>query len=312
MTKTKNIEKGRQIRSPISSRWLLFWTLFIGVGAIYGGTMMLIDPSGKALRMDGLLPYFQVLPFSEYLFQDYIFSGIALLIVNGISNLTAAVLIMMKKKIGVVLGGIFGITLMLWICIQFVIFPPNFMSTSYFVFGLVEALTGYMTWVFQKQEEFSVDLSDYSGIGKDHTRLVVFFSRMGYVKKEAYKRADETGADIYEIKAKERTEGTLGFWWCGRFAMHRWDMAIEKITVDLSSYRHVTICTPIWVFSLSSPVREFCKEAKGKIREVDYILVHHTKGKYTSVMEEMDKLLGLTHTSSISMECHMGVSKGQW
>lgn len=59
--------------------------------------MMLIDPSGKALRMDGLLPYFQVLPFSEYLFQDYIFSGIALLIVNGISNLTAAVLIMMKK-----------------------------------------------------------------------------------------------------------------------------------------------------------------------------------------------------------------------
>ena len=206
MTKTKYIEKGRQIRSRISSRWLLFWTLFIGVGAIYVGTMMLIDPSGKALRMDGLLPYFQVLPFSEYLFQDYIFSGIALLIVNGISNLTAAVLIMMKKKIGVVLGGIFGITLMLWICIQFIIFPPNFMSTSYFVFGLIEALTGYMTWVFQKQEEFSVDLSDYSGIGKDHTRLVVFFSRMGYVKKEAYKRADETGADIYEIKAKERTE----------------------------------------------------------------------------------------------------------
>ena len=153
MTKTKNIEKGRKIRSRISSHWLLFWTLFIGVGAIYGGTMMLIDPSGKALRMDGLLPYFQVLPFSEYLFQDYIFSGIALLIVNGISNLTAAVLIMMKKKIGVVLGGIFGITLMLWICIQFVIFPPNFMSTSYFVFGLIEALTGYMTWVFQKQEE---------------------------------------------------------------------------------------------------------------------------------------------------------------
>ena len=114
---------------------------------------MLIDPSGKALRMDGLLPYFQVLPFSEYLFQDYIFSGIALLIVNGISNLTAAVLIMMKKKIGVVLGGIFGITLMLWICIQFVIFLPNFMATSYFVFGLIEALTGYMTWVFQKQEE---------------------------------------------------------------------------------------------------------------------------------------------------------------
>lgn len=108
-----------------------------------GCTGMLVDPSGKAMGMDAMLPYFQVLPFADVLFRDLTFSGIALLIVNGLTNLTAAGLILAKKPTGVVLGGVFGVTLMLWICIQFYMFPPNFMSTSYFLFGCCRAATGY-------------------------------------------------------------------------------------------------------------------------------------------------------------------------
>ena len=51
---------------------------------------MLLDPSGRALGMDAMLPYFQVLPFADMLFRDLTFSGWALLIVNGLTNLTAA------------------------------------------------------------------------------------------------------------------------------------------------------------------------------------------------------------------------------
>ena len=87
---------------------LIFWTLFIGIGAVAGGLSMIIDPSGKALHMDGILPFFQVLPFADVLFQDFLFSGFALLIVNGLTNLTAAVLLLRRKKTGVILGGIFG------------------------------------------------------------------------------------------------------------------------------------------------------------------------------------------------------------
>ena len=88
--------------------------------------------------------------------------------------------------------------------------------------------------------------------------------------------------------------------------MHRWAMPIETTALDLSVYDHVTICAPIWVFSLASPVREFCRQAAGKIKAVDYVLVHHTKGKYESVAAEMDRLLGVTHTSSVSVQCRMG------
>lgn len=74
---------------------------------------MFIDPTGELLNMQELLPYFEVLPFSDILFKNYIFSGISLLIVNGISNLTAFYLLFKDKKIGIILGTVFGFTLML-------------------------------------------------------------------------------------------------------------------------------------------------------------------------------------------------------
>ena len=131
-------------RYQTARRILIFWTLFIGIGAVGG----------------------------------------ALLIVNGLTNLTAAALLA-RKNSGVVLGGIFGVTLMLWIGIQFYMFPLNFMSTAYFIFGL-------------------------------------------------------------------------------------------------------------------------CQAVAGQIREADYILVHHQKDTYENAAEEMDRLLGVTHTALRSIQCRTG------
>ncbi len=293
-------------RYKIARRILIFWTLFIGIGAVLGATMMFVDTTGKTMGMDAMLPYFQKLPFAEYVFQDYLFSGFALLIVNGITNLTAALLLFKNRKAGIYCGGIFGVTLMLWICIQFYMFPPNFMSTIYFIFGFLQAVTGYAAWVFYTQENFFVDDSKYKNIGTNKNRLVVYFSRMGYVKTKALEEADRTGAMLYEVKSTEMTEGTKGFWWCGRYGMHRWEMPIEPITVDLSRFDHVTVCSPIWVFNLAAPMRSFCKQAHGKIKEADYILVHHNKSDYKNAAEEMDGLLGIKHTKLTSFFCREG------
>lgn len=284
----------------------MFWTLFIGLGAVAGATGMLTDPTGKAMGMDAMLPYFQKLPFADLLFTDFLFSGIALLVVNGLTNLTAAVLIFLKKKSGIICGGFFGVTLMLWICIQFYMFPPNFMSTIYFIFGFLQAVTGYTAWVFYEQERFTVNEEDYPNVGTNPERLVVYFSRMGYTKKIALEEANRTGAEIYEIKSKERVEGTLGFWWCGRFGMHRWAMPIEDVSSDLSKYEHVTVCSPIWVFALAAPVRAFCKAAGGKMKSAEYILVHHQKAKYQNAAREADELLGIENSPYTSVCCRRG------
>lgn len=89
-------------------RALLFWCLFIGIGAVAGAVGMLAAPDGSALGMEGMLPYFQVLPPAEYLYQDFVFPSIALLCVNGIPNLIAAALLFRHKKAGIISGGLCG------------------------------------------------------------------------------------------------------------------------------------------------------------------------------------------------------------
>ena len=144
--KTYRVHGNMNRKANVARKILIFWTLFIGVGAVAGGVSMILDPSGTALGMDAMLPFFQKLPLSEVLFRDFLFSGFALLIVNGLTNLTAAVLLLRRRRCGILLGMIFGVTLMLWICIQFYMFPLNFMSTAFFLFGLCQAVTGWIAW----------------------------------------------------------------------------------------------------------------------------------------------------------------------
>ena len=297
------------MRYKITKKFLIFWCLFISIGAVWGSACMLIDPTGKLLQMDKMLPYFQVLPFSDILFQNYIFSGISLLIVNGISNLIAAYLLIKNKKIGIILGTTFGFTLMLWIIIQFIIFPTNILSTSYFVFGIIQLITGYMTYVFYNQEQFKFNLSDYENIGKNKDILVVYFSRMGYTKKIAYEQANKIGAQIIEIKAKEKTENTSGFWWCGRYGMHKWRMPIEDIDVDLKKYKKIIIVSPIWVFDISAPIREFCYKYSKDITNVEYIFTHYMNAKFENVANELDEILNKKRGSFTSVCVRLGKIK---
>lgn len=296
-------------RYNVFRRLLIFWTLFIGLGAVAGSIGMLADPSGKAMGMDAMLPYFEVLPFSDVLFQDFVFSGIALLIVNGLTNLTAAALLFAKKKSGIYLGTTFGVTLMLWICIQFYMFPANFMSTIYFDFGILQALTGCICLVFYKQTQFVFTPENYRNIGTNPKELVVFFSRMGYVKKIAYEKANKLGADVLELKTDEHTDGTLGFWWCGRFAMHRWGMELLPLERDLSAYTHVTICTPVWDFAVCAPVRTFLTENKERLHNVDFVIVHFMKNSLPKVANELRTLSQKPSASCESICCRMGVVK---
>ena len=120
----------------------IFWTLFIGLGALAGGSGMVSDPTGKFMGMDTLLPNFQVLPFADVLFQDYTFPGIALICVNGITQLITTVFLFKRHRLASSFTIGCGVILMLWICIQFYMFPLNFVSSIYFVFGLLEAATG--------------------------------------------------------------------------------------------------------------------------------------------------------------------------
>lgn len=130
---------------------LLFWCIFICIGAVGGAILFWAYPHGEVWNMADMLPYFQVLPFADFFFRDFVWCGVALLCVNGITNLTAAVLILCRNRWGLVLGTVFGVTLMLWITVQFCIFPLNAIDVIYFIFGILQALTGLAALHLYKQ-----------------------------------------------------------------------------------------------------------------------------------------------------------------
>ena len=225
-------------RAAWSRRLLLFWCLFIGIGA--GRKRR--DAFGYHRRPDGhdaAAAVFSGAALCGRALSGFLFPGIALLLVNGVTNLTAAVLILRRRKSGILLGTIFGVTLMLWITIQFVIFPANILSTAYFLFGLLQFVTGCVCLIRIKQAAFRFEPERYRGIDPASDVLVAYYSRGGYTKKIAYEAADRLGAAVYEIRAREYTEGTRGFWWCGRFGMHKWPMSIEEPEITWEHYRKI-------------------------------------------------------------------------
>lgn len=287
---------------------LLFICIFVSIGAFYGSICMFIDPSGKLLGMNNLLPYFEVLPFSNILFNNYIFSGISLLIVNGLSNLIASLLIIKDNKKGLILGSVFGFTLILWIIIQFIILPKNALSISFFIIGIIQLIVGYMAYVFYTQEHFVFNKNEYKNINKNSDVLVVYFSRMGYTRKIAYEKANDLGACIVELKTNEKTDGTLGFWWCGRYGMHRWRMQITN-KLDLKKYKKIIIVSPIWVFDICAPIRDFVYKYKNDIDDVQYIFTHFMNVPFLRVKKELDDILELNGTKLTSICVRLGKVK---
>jgi len=144
MVSSDNLKKIRSVS--------VFWSLFIGIGALLGSTIMFIEPTGKIWNMYLMLTYLQKLPLSDIFFQNFIFPGIALLCANGITNFISFVLIYKRHHLAPFSAIICGIILMLWISVQFVIFDFNFMSTLYFIFGALQALTGFRYW--KRESEF--------------------------------------------------------------------------------------------------------------------------------------------------------------
>ena len=109
-----------------------------------------------------------------------------------------------------------------------------------------------------------------------------------------------------EIEAKERTEGTLGFWWCGRYGMHSWPMEIEKIDKDFEKYESVTICSPVWVFGPAAPIREFLTENKGKIKKMRVVITHFQFCSMKSVIKKIEEIAGIKAEEKRSVGTRIG------
>ena len=85
--------------------------IFIAVGAVGGGLVLLLDPSGQWMG-------FSVELLSGSPFSSYLIPGLVLFAVIGIGNFTAAFLSFRKHRIAGLAGILLGGFLAAWILIQ--------------------------------------------------------------------------------------------------------------------------------------------------------------------------------------------------
>ena len=116
-------------------------TLFIGIGAVVGATMMWADPTGKMWGMEPLLEMLRAkMPWPDVFFKDFIPSGYVLLAVNGLPQFMAAILLIKRHRLAPYVAISCGIILMLWIVLEWWVWGFNALGNIYFVLGLLEVV----------------------------------------------------------------------------------------------------------------------------------------------------------------------------
>ena len=83
------------------------------------------------------------MPWPDVLFKNFIPSGFALLAVNGLTQILAALMLFKKHPLAYQAVLACGIILMLWIILEWYVWGFVALSNIYFVLGLVEAVAAY-------------------------------------------------------------------------------------------------------------------------------------------------------------------------
>lgn len=85
--------------------------IFVGLGALYGGGSLVMDPTGTAIGMPLTL-------LAGSPFADFLVPGLTLLLVNGVGSLVAAALALARVRWAGALGVALGAFLVAWILLQ--------------------------------------------------------------------------------------------------------------------------------------------------------------------------------------------------
>ena len=127
--------------SVIMKTFLKMLTIFIAVGAVGGAVMMWKDPTGLSWGGEPMLDLLRSkMPWPDVLFKNFIPSSYALLVVNGLPQLLAALMLFKNHPWAGHVTLVCGIILMLWIVLEWWIWGFVALSNIFFVLGLIEVI----------------------------------------------------------------------------------------------------------------------------------------------------------------------------
>jgi hypothetical protein len=119
--------------------FLILVSILNGVAGLVCGVLFLVSPDGSLMGFEPLLSVVGTLPLGDVFFRDLTWIGVAMLLVLGIPNTVAAVMLIHRGRGQYTATLVAGALLVLWTGFELV-FMYNVAAFGYFVVGVSSIL----------------------------------------------------------------------------------------------------------------------------------------------------------------------------
>lgn len=129
--------------------------------------------------------------------------------------------------------------------------------------------------------------------------LVVYYSRTGTTEKVAKLISEKLKCDIERIDDFKKRNGAFGYLISGKEASMKQIIRIKPLDHDVKDYDLVVIGTPIWAFTMCSPVRALL--SKYEFKKVVFFCTMGGSGD-VGTFKDMKKLVGKEPVAVLSLK----------
>lgn len=133
--------------------------LFVGIGAIFGGGMAILNPAGPGgMSKEALV---------NSPFENFLIPGIILFTIIGLGNIFSAITICFKSRFQGYISSIFSWALVIWIVVQCIMLGGVvFLHVIYFCIGLFEGALSTLLLFKQKLFPANMIIKVYDSLGE--------------------------------------------------------------------------------------------------------------------------------------------------
>jgi len=119
--------------------------------------------------------------------------------------------------------------------------------------------------------------------------LIAYYSRSGITRRVAEKIKARFKCDIEEIESVKDRSGMGGYLLCGKEATKKILADVGPTNKNPVNYDLVIVGTPVWAWTVSSPIRTYLTQNQGKIKKAAYFCTLGGSGA-EKALAEMEKL----------------------
>lgn len=130
--------------------------------------------------------------------------------------------------------------------------------------------------------------------------LIIYYSRTGITKKVAEQLQGAFQADIEEVFDTIDRSGVKGYILSGRDASFNIAARIKEIKSNLKEYDLIIIGTPIWAFTMATPIRSLILQEKENFSKLAFFCTKGGEGEQ-KVFKHMKQLTAKEPLATLSL-----------